>query len=176
MSATHRRLRWWQWLGVAVLLIVTAQVAWRYRPLSAMERRLLGTWDIRSGAFDGFITFTADRRFTFLFRGRSPTVGIEIPDIAGSWSASEPRLRYTYDSPYKDFWRHWKREWALLVDGKSRTSSVALVFIQARGPWEDDFYQSTDPSASVTLKPVSAIDRSKWGFSAQSLKPEPQRP
>ena len=175
-SSSHRRGRWWRGIVAAVVLLAVVPIAWHFRPLNAMEKRLVGTWDIRDDRWDGFITFTEERRFTFLFRSRSPETGWDIPDIAGSWRASGSRLRYTYDSPTRNLWSFLWREWALHSTGMSRTASIPLTPVKS-APGEDAIsYRSTDPSVPMTLSPLSAADRARLGPGAPSPKPEPDRP
>lgn len=45
MTETVKRRHRWAWLVLAaVLLLVGGRVAWRSRPLNAIERRLVGDW------------------------------------------------------------------------------------------------------------------------------------
>ena len=170
MFAIRHRFRWWQWLVAAVVLLGGVRVAWHFRPLNAMERRLIGTWDIRNHQWDGFMTFTEDRRFAFRFRGRSPEAGWEIPDMVGSWSVRGKSLYYTYDSPTRDPWSYLKREWVLLTNGKSRTTSISRDLIAATSEEDRPSRKSTDPPVEVVLRPVSAVDRAMLGLPATSTR------
>ena len=79
-----RARRRWILFGTAVLLLMLgAPWAWRYRPMSARERALLGTWRLSSmspSLCDEF-TFTRDRCFT----ARSVKSGWEV---TGTWRGS----------------------------------------------------------------------------------------
>lgn len=76
-AETVRKRRRWPWvLLAAVLLLVGGRIAWRYRPLSDSEKRLVGGWALWLPQDETF-RFGADRRF--FVRGTH----------GGEWSASE---------------------------------------------------------------------------------------
>lgn len=79
MVETAKRRRRWRCVVLAVLLLsVGTSVAWRLRPLTETERRLLGTWLWEEARME--FKFTSDRRFSRRVHG-------EVLEH-GNWPAS----------------------------------------------------------------------------------------
>ena len=84
MTETTKRRRRWPWLVLAVgMLLVGGQLAWRFRPLNATEKLLVGKW---GGTNPDVVVyhFHRDRRFTSL-------------TTSGSWRASPGLLTLERD-------------------------------------------------------------------------------
>lgn len=88
----RRRWPWWI-LAVVVLLLFGGPFAWRFRPLNAAERRMLGTW-VDAEFPDTRFTFRPDRTSTR--PGCDPA-----PDVLGIWMCSQDRLfqQDDYEAP-----------------------------------------------------------------------------
>lgn len=95
MTEIVKRRRRWPWVVLAAMLIVCGgPVAWRFRPLSAEERSVIGIWRCRvPRAPSTFtITFTDDRRY-LLLRGNHQS------EEEGQWSISGDRLTCSAEIP-----------------------------------------------------------------------------
>lgn len=76
MAEIAKKRRRWPWVVLAVcLLLAIGQVAWKFRPLNAVERPLVGRWGLPE-----VIRLQADRRMFM------------DGDFVGVWSASETTL------------------------------------------------------------------------------------
>lgn len=104
MSKTPgKRSHWPWWILLATIAVMAAPVAWRYRPLNATERLLVGTWldkdDVRT-------TFSEQRRFVepLCIAISSGSGDHRIPmdgfTSEGAWSASGGQLTMQSD-PYE---------------------------------------------------------------------------
>lgn len=107
-----RRRRWPLWLLAVVLLLIAGPIAWRWRPLNATERALLGTWriaqpNVSGAAFSSLdTTYTADRRWVIRNPAHRPLPGRPAPaPLSGTWSAVDGRLSYGTDSRTPLSWR-----------------------------------------------------------------------
>lgn len=114
-ESMKRRWRWWI-VGV-VLLLVGSPIAWSFRPLNAVERRLVGQW--RCPSSDARIwttyTLTADRRAIF-------DTGFGLPLLSGSWSASDAGLLMSFNGPGPKSWAKLPRQ--LFYDIRRRLSAL----------------------------------------------------
>ena len=118
MSDTPKKRRRWPWMIlVGVLLLVGAPIAWRFRPLNATERTLVGHW---KGA-DSVTTFelSANRRFHWesvdkpFVDGVSAThrsqpllfhmVDSRLLTMEGDWSATRSSLSFQDDVDTDNF-------------------------------------------------------------------------
>lgn len=90
-----KRRRWLILLLVIGVLVVSAPLAWRYRPMSEMERRLLGTWRAGGDPERGRITLTRGRRISLI---------VDETTFSGSWHASDQKLYLSYDQPFPRTW------------------------------------------------------------------------
>lgn len=115
-ETTPRRRRWPWWIAGAVLLLVAGPIAWSFRPLNTVERRLLGKW--RSPTSDPSIsvtyTFTPDRRAVF-------DTGFGLPPLHGTWSASSSGLLMSFEGPAPKSWTGLPR--SLLYDVRRRLNA-----------------------------------------------------
>lgn len=106
MSETVTRRRRWPWVVLAVLLLLVAgPLAWKYRPLNATERKLVGAWAPVSEP-NNRVRFMATHRVGRNSRSRVllPTGGVE-DDIRhfeefASWTANSNELRLTLDTEF----------------------------------------------------------------------------
>ena len=63
MSNPARKRRRWPWILLAAVVVVAgAMLGWRFRPLNATERTLVGRWSSVGGGRD-WIEFRSDRSF-----------------------------------------------------------------------------------------------------------------
>lgn len=107
MSGIAKRFRWPLVLLSISLIVVLIPLAWRFRPLNAVERKLVGTWRRPSvSEHPAFVVLRPDRRIQTLSLGSfSP---------AGQWSASGSDM--TYALPARGLrgdieWLLGKRPW-----------------------------------------------------------------
>ena len=85
MSTVGRRRRWPWVVLAAVLVLVGGPLAWRFRPLNATEKRLVGRW--QSTFVDGSIyEFRPDRRWKHSLFGER-----------GSWTAANGEISFRLD-------------------------------------------------------------------------------
>lgn len=90
MSGTPMKRRW-PWVVLAVVVLFAGPpLAWRYRPLNATERRLVGTW-ITPQALEVY-RFTPDRRFQYTWVTQTNS-----PKMEGSWRCSADRIHLQSD-------------------------------------------------------------------------------
>lgn len=85
MTETVKKRRRWPWVVLAALLLIGGPIAWRFRPLNAKERALVGTWK----SYRETVTFLPDRRI--LGGGND----------VGSWSAAERTLYVRQPIPFE---------------------------------------------------------------------------
>lgn len=91
MSGTRKKRRRWPWiLLAAVVLFAGPPLAWRYRPLNATERGLVGTWI--TPQTDEIYVFTPDRRFRYSLGVRPRSTILE-----GSWQGGGGHLQLRSD-------------------------------------------------------------------------------
>lgn len=92
MMETVKRRRRWPWLILTVVLIaIGGPLAWRYRPLNAEEKRLVGTWSSLppyEGAAIRTYHFADSRRYT---------EGYVFGPVVGEWSMSRGVLTFRPD-------------------------------------------------------------------------------
>jgi len=97
MTETGRRRRRWPWVVLAVvLLLVGGPIAWRFRPLNATERKLVGIWASASSPVQK-MRFTAARGFgNNLQNTASLDSGKECPSSHftdfGTWTADSTEV------------------------------------------------------------------------------------
>lgn len=105
-----------------LLLLIGAVLGYPFRPLNAVEQKIVGTWKV---AFDKsnppiLVVFNADRTFHHRNAG---------PDTSGSWSASDDQIWIIQGSPPFPNWYvriEWKlRNWRLWLT-PAPTSMVEL--------------------------------------------------
>jgi hypothetical protein len=78
------KLRRRHFVLLAVVLMIGAPIAWRYRPLNEFERKMVGHWETRRD-MSAPLLFTADRRFSAGWIDRGLAVG-------GQWRMDAERL------------------------------------------------------------------------------------
>lgn len=87
MAETSNKRRRWLWLILSVgLIFIGAPIAWRLRPLNALERRLVGKWQTFYGPYlspSPAFAMHADRTF-------------RIGERTGHWHASDGKLFISY--------------------------------------------------------------------------------
>lgn len=77
MSETTKKRRRWPWvILVALVLLIGGPIAWRCRPLTAVERAILGKWTRHDSADEYTVTFSGNRTFSM------------DDEVVGTWSAS----------------------------------------------------------------------------------------
>lgn len=99
MTEAAKRCRRWPWIvpGIA-LLVVAGLVAWRFRPLNAAERALVGVW-LADDAVMHF-HFSSDRKFKVEWQGpKSPSDMFPAGIGIGTWSASADQIVIRSPSP-----------------------------------------------------------------------------
>jgi len=118
MSATAKRRRRWPWIVLAaVLLVVGGPIAWRFRPLNATERALVGRWKCVDDV--SVFELSADRRFHWksvdsdFINGLSAThraepllfhlVDSRLLTMQGHWSATKSSLSFRDDIDLDNF-------------------------------------------------------------------------
>lgn len=108
MSEIAARRRRWPWGVISVIvLVVGVPLAWKFRPLNATERKLLGTWE---SSPKNRLSFHADRRFYLSGATPGDPVSEEaksfIPplEFGGTWTASGNSL-------YRDGFSHLDMPW-----------------------------------------------------------------
>ena len=96
MSDGFRKRRRWV-IGLFVIggLLAGVPLAWRYRPMSETERRLVGTWAVGNDTDRSRIELTRGRRIV-ANGGGTKTLGV--------WYASEGKLYVSYDQPFPQTW------------------------------------------------------------------------
>lgn len=94
-DGSPRRRRWLTWIMSVGILLGVAPLAWRYRPLSQTERKLVGTWRIGSEPERSRLTLT---------RGRRISAVTDKVDRSGNWYASDGKLYVSYDLPFPEDW------------------------------------------------------------------------
>lgn len=101
MSESVKKRRRWPWVVLAaVLLLFGGPIAWSFRPLTAVERSLIGTWtsagvrgSTTSSQLPKSLRFMPNRRWSVrMAQG-------EFREI-GSWDAGPTDLRRYYDVQY----------------------------------------------------------------------------
>jgi hypothetical protein len=123
VATTKTRRRWFLTALLATLLIVIALIAWNLRPLSPVERKLVGNWMSPSRYVSpghAVLRLKADRTFEMndSFEG------------SGTWSASNGRLtlKYRASAPGSS-WRSRLSRWvADLRAGQSPFERCAFRF------------------------------------------------
>ena len=103
MSETVTRRRRWPWVVLAVVvLLVAGPLAWKYRPLNATERKLVGVWAVASKP-EQKIRFSPSRRIgNNMHSTTSLATGVETTEFGdfedfGSWAASSRGVRVDLD-------------------------------------------------------------------------------
>jgi len=94
-ETVKRRRRWPWWLLVTVLLLGSGWIAWRFRPLNATERTLVGRWE---SIDDGSLyEFAASRRF------QTTNPDSRVATMQGLWSATDSSLSFRDHVPRAKF-------------------------------------------------------------------------
>lgn len=110
-----RHLRPWLWrLAAMMALLVGGAVAWWYRPLSAVEARLVGTWRSDRGS-----------EFTFC---RDHSYRADLLNARGTWSAAESRLRMRDVPRGTTLWETALVYWQALTHPKDWTCEMPIEF------------------------------------------------
>lgn len=106
MSETVTRRRRWPWVVLAVLLLLVAgPLAWKYRPLNATERKLVGVWAVASKP-EQKIRFSPSRRIgNNMHSTTSLATGVETTEFGdfqdfGTWAASSDGVRFDPDPEF----------------------------------------------------------------------------
>lgn len=88
---TAKRRRRWPWVALAALvLLIVGPIAWRFRPLNADERALVGHWQ-GAGPATQVWEFDADRRW------RIRSTETNSADTCGNWTATSTAISFTQD-------------------------------------------------------------------------------
>ena len=97
--SVKKRRRWPRIVLAGLILIVGAPIAWRFRPLSAAERTLVGRW----GSTDGLSSFdlSANRRFHWESVDKGFVYGLSATH------RSQPILFHMVDSRFLTMDGHW---------------------------------------------------------------------
>lgn len=122
MTETKTGRRRWLWGLVAVVLILVAlPVVPRFWPLTATERRLLGTWHI---AYWPEFDSPRDSLYRLEPQGRATTRNLTDPcggETVCTWSASENRFWLRVDLQGRDRMRWILSWWTCVLQGISVT-------------------------------------------------------
>ena len=96
-SSVRTARRWRIRLAITLVALVALRAAWHYRPLTEIERKLVGTWLIQtqSWSMSYKITLTPDRRFRTVWIGTDPQIV-----TMGSWSVSGDTYSMRPDIPW----------------------------------------------------------------------------
>ena len=114
-----RSRRWLHLFAVLSAIIILSPLAWRYRPLNASERRLVGTWRSESGWIN--LRLGADRV-------ASLGGGDADPVPYASWKASGNALYMTSLEPDPQVASlSWYRQILSWVRGKRHTTEGVLI-------------------------------------------------
>ena len=101
MTATSphqsRWRRFGRWAGGLLVLLILGMLAYTYRPLNAVERQLLGTWQLEEEPI--LVTFHPDR--TLSSQAAKGSKGVVM---TGSWSARGDQLVHTVHVPSLPTW------------------------------------------------------------------------
>lgn len=131
MSETVTRRRRWPWVVLAmVVLLVAGPLAWKYRPLNATERKLVGVWALVSQP-EQKIRFSPSRRIgNNMHSTTSLATGVETTEFGdfqdfGSWAASSRGVRVDLDPE--------------LMPPQPWFERVQFVFLRLFGIEEDGF-------------------------------------
>lgn len=117
-------------LLVLVLLLFAIGVGWRFRPLTAAERRLVGTWRFDHPALSTFVlvTLAPDRTYseTVLFRSFPQKIWQASRGYTGTWTSSTDRLWLRQSPPGPRDWSHFLRRCRQLLSGELRWQELSF--------------------------------------------------
>lgn len=122
-EGTSKRRRWLIWLLVVVGILFCAPLAWRYRPMSETERRLVGTWVIGN---------EKDRSRIELTRGRRVVATGGGAKTLGTWYASDGELFVSYDLPFPQSWNE-VTEYLMQIVSRDHGLDIGPVDVEFEG-------------------------------------------
>lgn len=144
-----------RFLIAAALFVCLVLVGWQFRPLTAAERRLVGTWrcdHLANGMFV-LVTFAPDRTYSELVLTRPTSQGPwhAYRGYAGGWTTTGERLSLRQDPPGVDGWSaiFWRIRQRLRGESPWQDSPIEIEE-EGRGR-----FHPADPAKSIAFFRVS---------------------